>query len=131
MPIKPENRALYPANWRAISERIRFQRAGGRCECTGECGEEHAMTMDTPVYNERTGSTMRRTRVDTRCRARHSRPHPLTGSNVVLTTAHLDHNPLACADSNLLAMCQRCHLRYDHEHHAEQRSATKAKARTE
>src|SRR5690606_18779796 len=32
MPIKPEKRALYPKDWPAISRRIRFDRAQGRCE---------------------------------------------------------------------------------------------------
>lgn len=34
MPIKPENRHLYPPNWREISALIRA-RAGGRCEWCG------------------------------------------------------------------------------------------------
>lgn len=29
----------------------------------------------------------------------------------VLTVDHLDHNPSNCATSNLMALCQRCHLR--------------------
>ncbi|MEO5317613.1 hypothetical protein PV761_03330 [Arthrobacter sp. CC3] len=51
-----------------------------------------------------------------------------TGSNVVLTTAHLDHTPENCEDENLKAMCQGCHLHYDRDHHAETRAATKAAA---
>lgn len=38
MPIRPENRTRYPANWPAISRRIRFERARNRCE---ECGAEN------------------------------------------------------------------------------------------
>ena len=38
-------------------------------------------------------------------------------SLVVLTVAHLDHTPENCDDANLRAMCQGCHLRYDHHHH--------------
>ena len=53
----------------------------------------------------------------TRCKARQGEPHPITGSKVVLTTAHLDHTPEHVADHNLLACCQRCHLAYDLEHH--------------
>ena len=41
MPIHPDNRARYPKEWPAISKRIRFERAGGRCECEGECGHDH------------------------------------------------------------------------------------------
>jgi len=51
------------------------------------------------------------------CGAEHGQPHPETGSIVVLTTAHLDHNPSHCDYDNLEAMCQRCHLRYDQHHH--------------
>ena len=99
MPITPENLARYPAGWPAISARIRFGRAVGRCECEGE-GEC------------RTGRAGRRG-------AMHAMAHPDTGSAVVLTTAHRDHTPENCADGNLFAACQRCHLGYDREHHAE------------
>jgi hypothetical protein len=47
MPILPENRARYPKDWKAISQRIRFERAGGRCEfegCTAVHGEPHPIT---------------------------------------------------------------------------------------
>ena len=52
------------------------------------------------------------------CGAVHGSPHPVTGSIVVLTTAHLDHNTANCADDNLKALCQRCHLRHDAKQHA-------------
>jgi hypothetical protein len=42
----------------------------------------------------------------------------------VLTVAHLDHTPEHSDDSNLSAFCQRCHLAYDGEHHAETRAKT-------
>lgn len=32
---------------------------------------------------------------------------------IILTIAHLDHNPDNNEYSNLKALCQRCHLRYD------------------
>jgi hypothetical protein len=38
MPIKKEFRALYPAHWRELSRRVRFERAGGRCQ---GCGRPH------------------------------------------------------------------------------------------
>jgi hypothetical protein len=100
MPIAPENRIRYPADWKAISARIRFERGEGRCECKGECGREHE---------------------GGRCAALHGRPHPETGSLVVLTTAHRDHTPENCGDDNLFGACQRCHLRYDAAHHATNR----------
>jgi len=51
------------------------------------------------------------------CGAENHKPHPITKSKVILTVAHLDHNPANCDDNNLKALCQRCHLRYDAEQH--------------
>lgn len=96
MPITPENRDRYPSDWPVISLRIRKERAGDRCECQGECGHPH----------------------EGRCPEVNGAPHSVTGSTVVLTVAHLDHQPENCADENLRAMCQRCHLGYDRDHHA-------------
>ena len=38
-------------------------------------------------------------------------------SRVVLTIAHLDHQPENNDPGNLRALCQRCHLAWDKEHH--------------
>ena len=44
MPIRPENRARYPKDWRTISLRIRV-RAGWRCELCGAIhGQPHPDT---------------------------------------------------------------------------------------
>jgi hypothetical protein len=106
MPVRPENRARYPRNWKTISQRIRFARAAGRCECAGQCGIDH----------------------DGRCTAEHGQAHPDTGSKVVLTTAHRDHVPENADDGNLFAACQKCHLRYDAAHHRETAAATRLAA---
>lgn len=111
MPIRQSERARYPRDWAQISAQIRFVRAGGRCECTGQCGA----TPHEPG----------------RCGAVHDRPHPLTGSKVLLTTAHLDHTPENCDPANLAAMCQRCHLAYDAVQHAVNASHTRAVKATE
>ena len=37
---------------------------------------------------------------------------------IVLTIAHLDHDTKNNNDSNLAALCQKCHLTYDSEFHA-------------
>jgi hypothetical protein len=111
-PIRAEERACYPKDWKAISLRIR-ERAGDRCECNGECGRFHGNY-----------------RADKRCGANQGCGHPVTGSKVVLTVAHLNHQPEDCRDENLKAMCQRCHLAYDAEHHAETARATRLAKRT-
>lgn len=106
MPIRPEMCDRYPANWPTISLYIRFDRAQGRCECRGECGAKP--------------------HEEGRCNAGNGLPHPLTGSKVVLTVAHRDHDPANCDPTNLTAMCQRCHLAYDAEQHRAQASHTRA-----
>ena len=112
MPIRPENRKRYPKDWKEISFRIRSDRAIWRCECTGECGDEHFLDGGRRVGD-----------ASWRCPALHGCPHPVTGSRVVLTVAHLDHVPENCDDGNLMAMCQRCHNRYDAAHRQAGRKA--------
>lgn len=102
MPILKENQALYPKDWKVISARIRFVRAGGQCEWK-EAG--------------------------IRCHALHGHPHPTTKARVVLTTMHLDHDPSNCADDNLLAACQLHHNRYDRAHRNETRQRRVREAR--
>lgn len=51
------------------------------------------------------------------CRAENGKPHPETGSLVVLTTAHVDGDKDNNRFSNLKRWCQRCHLRHDLGHH--------------
>lgn len=96
----PLDRSKYPRDWDLISYRIRKERAKDRCECTGICGLHEG-----------------------ECGAVNSLPHPVTSSQVVLTVAHLDQDTWNNVDSNLLAMCQRCHLTYDRHYYGKQRLA--------
>lgn len=105
MPIKPENAARYPADWKVISGRIRA-RSGGQCECDGECG----------LHRTNPGPR--------RCIERHGEPARWAKGKVILTVAHLNHQPEDCRDENLKAMCQRCHNRYDVPHRRKNRAAT-------
>lgn len=107
MPIRPENRDRYPADWKQISLRIRTVRAAGRCECLGECGR-----------GTHTG----------RCPNLNGGQAYGTGSKVVLTVAHLNHTPEDVRDENLRAMCNGCHLAYDADHHRETAAATRRAA---
>jgi len=90
----------YPPNWKAFSYPIRFARAQGRCECTGECG------MHSPNPSPR------------RCTERHGQPAQWAKGKVTLTVAHLcDCDPPCATPSHVKAMCQRCHLRTDLQLH--------------
>ena len=99
----PFDRARYPDDWEAISLRIRA-RSGGRCE--GPAGRAREDDPDLEAGDP------------DRCGARHGELHPTTRSRVVLTVAHVtDPDPMNCSDSNLAALCQRCHLNHDRPHH--------------
>lgn len=107
----PMDRSRYPDGWDKISRQIRFDRAGGKCE-------------GSPAYPD--------------CRAEHGKPHPITGSIVVLTTAHLGidkedgspgdkHDKMDVRPENLRAWCQRCHLTYDIKDHMANAAETRRK----
>lgn len=84
----------YPSDWKKISEWIN-RRARGRCECTGHCALHRGI----------------------RCAERQGKKGLWMNGKIMLTVAHLNHYPPDCQDGNLLAMCQRCHLRYDQNLH--------------
>lgn len=105
MPIKTENRHRYPPNWRAIRAAI-LERAGDRCE---QCG--------VPNHAWRNNATGQWTHD-----AGLAEAWGLDGdkiARIVLTVAHLDHAPEHNDPANLAALCQRCHLAYDADHHAQ------------
>ena len=47
------------------------------------------------------------------CGAENYKPHWKTGSKVILTIHHINFNREDNRDCNLIALCQRCHLRLD------------------
>jgi hypothetical protein len=96
MPLTPDRRAAYPPNWDDLSRWVRFDRAGGRCECPGDCGRD-------PSHLE----------VDGRCGRRHGEMLPGRTTGVVLTTMHLDQDVTHNCPDNLRAGCEACHLSFD------------------
>ena len=99
MPILDENMAKYPGGsiysmeWLAIRNRKRE-------ECQDFC-------EGSPAYPD--------------CCAEQGQPHPVTGSKVVLTVAHFDHDPENNDPSNHFLWCQRCHNTHDAGHRKETR----------
>lgn len=125
MPIKPENRHRYPANWPEIRERIR-RRSGDRCEWCG-------------VHNHAVGYRMAggefvmlgRSPEDAGMACDAAEDDGFKVIRIVLTVAHVhDHDPTNCDDDNLAHLCQRCHNRHDapmrRQHAAESRKSGKA-----
>jgi len=120
MPIRDENKARYPRNWPTISQQVR-ERAGQKCErcgapngrlirrgktedgqavwrmsydscyMDGVCAETGLLVPDTDEDSVAYGDPVK----------------------VILTVAHLDHQPENCDPANLRAWCQRCHNVYD------------------
>lgn len=127
MPIKPENKGRYPANWKEVRAGIleRAQQCCEQCKVPNHAriargADEDAgtyMTDDANVYDAETGKHLGQCRMSDYSVARMT--------TVVLTIAHLDHQPENCDPANLKALCQRCHLAYDAEHHKATAQATR------
>jgi len=126
----PMDRSKYPSDWEVISARIRYDRAKDRCECTGECGFDHAEESNGWAPDPE------------RCIAYNNAPHPVTRSRVVLTVAHLGvpypdgrpgdkHDKFDVRPENLKAMCQRCHLSFDMEDHVRNRAANRRQSQVD
>ena len=116
MPIRPENRDRYPSNWKEIRARI-LERAGHRCErCDKPNGEVVSVLpggfwwdWDMMAWRDRNSIAVG---------SGYSGPHAERQTRVVLTIAHWpDPAPENCADDNLWALCQACHLRIDMDTH--------------
>ncbi len=105
MPISAEKMRRYPGGsirskeWLAFRVKI-LERAGNRCEGTPQ---------------------------NPNCRAANGKPHPETGSKVVLTIAHMDHDESHADPARCRALCQRCHNQWD----APQRQKNAARSRRE
>lgn len=140
MPIKPENRHRYPTDWPAVRDRI-LRRAGWRCEHEGCMARQYSVGCWSlegglwrwvPLWgqndNPRTYSEARQIAADESFTRFGDGPVPRGEPPIiviVLTIAHLDHQPENCADENLAALCQRHHLAHDAEHHRANAQATR------
>lgn len=129
MPIRPENRDRYPANWHGISLAIR-RRADNRCE---ECGVPNyelggrdssgGWHKAIPTGTNGVGLTWPAPGDHGWCDGWAA---TLRIVRIVLTVAHLNHQPEDCRPENLRCLCQRCHNRYDA---AERRNGIRSRAR--
>jgi hypothetical protein len=108
----PITRALYDPDWEAISDRIRFDRAGGRCE---SCGVQHG------AIGARDANGQWHDKAELR-QAQLAAPELAEGYpdmanreliTIYLQTAHHDRDPANNGEFNLMALCQACHLAHD------------------
>ncbi len=120
MPISAQLRLLYPTDWREISDRVK-ERAHWRCECCGLAHGAHG-------YRDRHGDWYPVSGYDgLGCEPEHKI------IRVVLTVHHI----VALAeggssdDSNLVAMCQRCHNLADSAMRQRHASETRGRKRNQ
>ncbi len=106
MPIKPENKDRYPANWKTIRKTI-LDRAEHCCEFCGVVNYAVGFRLHD-------GSFVRKEDEGIAFGEGWLRPDAKE-IKIVLTVAHLDHTPENNDLENLRALCQRCHLRYDRD----------------
>lgn len=149
MPIRAEQRALYPPNWRDISLLAR-RRANWRCEDCGVRNYSVGYRDSEGRFIPLAGSgpcdcagdglewpslepiSYRVAREFVAVANTESDGRDADGNRwfvIVLTVAHLDHDPRNCAPSNLKALCQKCHLDYDQRHHQQNASETRRKGK--
>lgn len=133
MPIRPENKALYPADWKAVSLAAK-ERAGWACQHPGCVARQYAwgkwikLTGNAPGHafipwgQAETYALARQAAAEAYFAQGEEGVRPTV---IVLTVAHLDHDPTNCAPENLRAMCQRHHLAYDQAHHAQTAYSTR------
>ena len=123
MPIKPENAARYPKNWKQLRAAV-LERAGNRCEQCDVRNYGLVQTVDGKrnyAYGNLYYDDFQYT--GSYAEAAFARDVLNYGDGapfivIVLTVAHLEHDELETQDiSRLRAWCQKCHLAYDHEHH--------------
>lgn len=104
----PCDMSRYPPDWKERRSRI-LSRAGNRCE---QCGVENGAIG----WRDRDGSFR------PECPSDFEEGRPMTWEQarslgyirIVLTIAHLiEEGPLDCPDTDLQALCQRCHNQLD------------------
>lgn len=127
MPIRPENLARYPKDWKDISSFTR-RRAGNCCEGSPDFPDCRAPNRTLGYWRNSKFVPMPRALREAGAKKGDeiacNDGSTIKIIEIVLTVAHLDHTPENCELTNLRAWCQRCHLHYDRHHHAQTRNRT-------
>lgn len=90
---RPRSRYMISSEVIALYDRMKFDRADGRCECLGECGRSH------------------RFGIHRRCPNAHGRPDN-AGKAVTISVRHMNGDAKDYDEANLLAMCMTCITRH-------------------
>jgi hypothetical protein len=108
MPIK--DKSLYPPNWKDIRKRI-LEREG---HCCKTCGVEN-YSIGYRDYKGEWNEIEKSDYGDAIAQMAEQTGYKVI--KIVLTIAHLDHDPTNNNESNLAALCQLHHLRHDAQQH--------------
>lgn len=126
MPIRKQD---YHPDWKRISLAVR-QEAGNCCEWCHV--PNHQVIRRNPTIKAAANWTVAEPIPGEDLETmtwRRLRFHGLT--RVVLSVAHLDRNSRNNERGNLVALCQRCHLRYDVRQHVANRRYGRGHGRVE
>lgn len=124
MPIRPENKALYPPNWKEIRAAI-LDRAGHKCEWCGAPNHAYGVRLPDGTFDETAGRSIHGDIME-------YNDDGLKVIRIVLTIAHIhDPDPANCDASNLAALCQRCHNKHDAPMRAQNRRLRAQRERAE
>jgi hypothetical protein len=109
----PCNYKEYPENWKWLSTQI-IKDAGNRCElCYAPNAETVARYKDHKHPWEKISDIKFKDDLIDKFR-------PV---KIVLTVHHIDSNKMNSKKQNIIALCQRCHLRLDLQKHMANRKA--------
>lgn len=124
------DKSRYPANWDEISRRIRFERAGGKCE---QCGAPHNHHIVRRISDPSIWHLI----TDEEAMYIHVEDLHEKAVKVILTVHHIGvdkpdgtpgdaHDKMDVREENLIALCQRCHLYADLPLHIANAKKTRA-----
>jgi len=113
MPIRPELRHHYGAEWQALARDLKAA-AAWRCQHGGRGAGEWVFKADADPAQL---ALFARAAGD---------PHALK-YRVILTVAHLNHRPGDNRRENLRVWCQACHLAHDVQEHVRNAQATRVR----
>jgi len=116
----PVDYSKYPPNWKTEIVPAILARAGDRCEFCGLKNGSYVWSFKVDLQENSTGKKYTTTlwSLDKRQYNMFKSARGLKRVKVILTVAHLDHDPenWEVTVDRLKALCQRCHFQYDREH---------------
>ena len=97
----------YPDNWKWLSRQI-VADAGNKCEL---CHAPNGVTVNRSKHGQYPWEL--------------AHQDGGTETKIVLTVHHINHDKKDSTKQNLIALCQKCHLRLDLAHHMKNRRAAR------